>query len=155
MNVLSLLDLLQSELEQASNMPFSGGKAVVDREKCLDIIDEIRATLPDDLRNAEFIKRERQRIIMEAEREAETRLNEAEDQVKTMVDEHEITQQATAKAHEIVSMAQDNAKEIRMAANQYTDDVLSELEEYIAGHLDMVHENRQSLKNGGGRQQHE
>jgi len=126
MNVFSLLDILEDELENGKPVPLLG-KVMVDRDKCLDIIRDIRLSLPEALERAEMITRERQRILAEAQKEAETLLKEAEQHIKALVDEHEITQMAYQQSREIIENAQESAKKIRLGAREYADEILQEV----------------------------
>ena len=67
MNLISLLDVLEDELEKGTNVPFAS-KALIDKEKCLDIIKDIRLSLPEEIKQAEWVKKEQHRILMEAQK---------------------------------------------------------------------------------------
>jgi len=144
MNIISLLDILEDELEKGINLPFAA-KALVDREKCLDIIKDIRLSLPDEIKQAEWVKKERQRILVEAQKEAEAITKEAEQRIKALVDENEITKNAYQQSREIVETAQNNAKEIRLGAKEYADSILEDLEGYLVNQLEILRSNRQEL----------
>lgn len=147
MNILSLLDVLEDELENGRVVPFTH-RALISKEKCLDIIRDIRLNLPEEIKQAEWIKKERQRILLEAQKEAETIVKEAELQIKVLVDQHEITQRAYQHSREIIENAQNNAKEIRVGAKEYADGLLEEIERYIEEQLDLVKGNRHELNSG-------
>jgi vacuolar-type H+-ATPase subunit H len=144
MNILNLLDILEDELENGTTVPLLG-KIMIDRDKCLDIIRDIRLNLPEALKQAELIKKERQRILAEAQKEAETILKEAEQHIKALVDEHEITQMAYQQSREIIENAQDSAKKIRLGAREYADDLLQEVEHYLTEQLETIRQNREEL----------
>ena len=72
MNVSSLLDELDEMIDSAWNMPLSGGKALVDAERVREIVDKIRSSLPQEIRQAKAIVSDRSQIIADAKREAET-----------------------------------------------------------------------------------
>lgn len=145
MNVMALLDYLQEEIEQGSTVPFSP-KCMVDREKCLDIIEDIRKAFPAEITEAEQIRAEKDRILYDAEKEAEAIVAEAQEKSRRLVEENHITQLAYQQAEEIISNAQNGAKEIRRSANEYVEDILSDLESYIQRNLDMVHQNREQMQ---------
>lgn len=144
MNVFSLLDFLEAEIQEAGGMPLSR-KAAVDRQKCLEIIHEIRQSVPEDIKKASIIMQERERILQDAESEARMMLEEVEEQIKALVSEHEITQRAYQQSQEIMTNAQKNAREIRLATNEYADDVLIQLEEQLHKQLETIKENRSEL----------
>ncbi len=145
MTILDLLDALEDELESGNTMPFTG-KVLIDRDVCLDIIRDIRLNLPDEIKQSEWIKSEKQRILMDAQREAELMLKEAEQHMKSLIEENEITQQAYQQSREIIENAQNTAKEIRLGARDYADALLGEVEGYIQKQLDILIENRNQLK---------
>jgi len=141
MNVFSLLNLLEAELEKGS-----APRAHVDVDKCIDIVNEIRMNIPEAIKDSEDIIRQRDHIVSQAEAEAREMLEDINVQMKHKINEHEITQRAYAQSQEILTNAQRNAKEIRMGAVAYAEDVLLELEDYIRGQIDTVRQNRQELK---------
>jgi vacuolar-type H+-ATPase subunit H len=145
MNVMALLDYLQEEVEQGSKVPLST-RCMVDREKCLDIINDIRQALPNEIMEAETIRNEKNQILYDAEKESESIIAEAEEKVRQMVEEHKITQMAYKQAEEIITNAQAGAQEIRTSANEYVEDILADLETYIQRNLDIVHQNREQMK---------
>ena len=82
-------------------MPFTT-KGMVDKDEMLEIIKEIRIKLPDELKQAKWVKEERQRILVEAQKEADGIVKEAENRIIAMIDEHEITRKAYEQKAEII-----------------------------------------------------
>lgn len=97
MNVSSLLDELDEMIDSAWNMPLSGGKALVDAERVREIVDKIRSSLPQEIRQAKAIVSDRSQIIADAKREAETVVRVAEERARVMVNQDEIVRQAQAR----------------------------------------------------------
>lgn len=145
MNILALLDYLEDEIDKGKAIPFTG-KHIIDKDKCLDIIKDVRLNLPEEMKQAELIKRERQNILVDAQKEAETITREAESRIKQLITENEITQKAHQQAQEIITNAQKNAKEIRLGAKEYVDEMLQQVEQYMENNLHTVIQNRQELK---------
>lgn len=145
MDVLNLIDEIEDILEDSSSIPFSG-KVMVDKEEILEIIKEIRIKLPDEIKQATWIKDERQRILAEAQKEADTIVNEAKSHLEELIDEDEITRNAKERALEIVTKAQNNAKEIRIGAMEYADNLLVETQENLSSLIDLLDKNRQELR---------
>ena len=75
MEIFTLLETLEEILEQSKKLPFTD-KAIVDKEAILEVIKEIRLKLPDELKQAKWIKEERQRILVEAQNEADEIIKE-------------------------------------------------------------------------------
>ena len=93
MEIFTLLETLEEALEKSRTIPFSD-KCIVDKEEFFEIIKEIRIKLPDELKQAKWVKEERSRIIVEAKKEADDIVKEAENRIISMIDEHEITRKA-------------------------------------------------------------
>jgi vacuolar-type H+-ATPase subunit H len=145
MEILSILETLEDLVEKSFSVPFSG-KCLVDKEEILEIVKEIRLKLPDDIKQAKWVKEERQRILMEAQKEANVILKDAEGKIASLVDEHEITKKAYEQANEIISSSQKNAREIRLGTREYADSVLNQVEEILKDTLDVIKMNRDELK---------
>ena len=118
------------------------GRGIIDKDELLDMIQDIRMKYPDEMKQAKWVKEERQRIINDAQKEAAGIIKAAEDKIAAMVNEHDITQQAYEKANQIVDSAQKNSHEIRVGANQYADDVLRALEEELIKTAETIRANR-------------
>jgi len=145
MEILAILETLEDVIEKGIGIPFSG-KCMVDREEILEIIKEIRLKLPDDIKQAKWVKEERQRILLEAQKEASNMLKDAEGKLLSLVDEHEVTKQAYEQANEIISNAQKNAREIRLGTREYADGILSRVEEILKETIDIIQSNRSELR---------
>lgn len=145
MEILSILETLEELVEKSFTIPLSG-KCLVDKEEILEIVKEIRLKLPDDIKQAKWVKEERQRILMEAQKEANSVIKDAEGKIASLVDEHEITKKAYEQANEIISNSQKNAREIRLGTRDYADSVLDKVEEILKDTLDVIKLNREELK---------
>ena len=106
MEIFTLLETLEDILEKSKNVPFTD-KCIVEKNEILDIIKEIRLNLPDELKQAKWIKEERERIIAEAQKDAEDLMKEAENRIISMIDEHEITKKAYEQKAQIIETAND------------------------------------------------
>lgn len=145
MNIMALLEILGEELNNASSLPLTTRK-LVDADKCLDIISDLRINLPDDIKEAEIITAERKRIIAEAHQEADEILRRADEEAAERVSAHEITGIARQEAKAVMGEAQRDARDIKFGAMQYADEVLSELEQNVAVMLGEIRKNRQELR---------
>ena len=145
MEILSILETLEELIEKSMGVPLTG-RCMVDREEVLEIIKEIRLKLPDDIKQATWIKEERQKILLEAQKEANNIVKDAESRIAALVDEHEITKKAYEQADEIVSNSQKTAKEIRLGTKEYADGILDKLEMILKDTLDVIAMNREELK---------
>lgn len=127
MEIFTLLETLEDILEKSKSLPFSD-KSIIEKGEILDIIKEIRLRLPDELKQAKWIKEERERIINEAQKDAEDIVKEAENRIISMIDEHEITKKAYDKKTEIIADANEMYREITQGTNTYVDGILANIE---------------------------
>ena len=127
MEIFTLLETLEDILEKSRTLPFTE-KCIVEKEQLLDIIKEIRLKLPDELKQAKWIKEERERIISEAQKDADDIVKEAENRIISMIDEHEITRKAYDKKTEIIADANEMYREITQGTTTYVDGILANIE---------------------------
>ena len=145
MEIFTLLETLEEALERGKNLPFSS-KTVVDKEEILDIVKEIRLKLPDELKQAKWVKEERGRIIVEAQKEAEGIVKEAENRIIAMIDEHEITRKAYDQKAQIIEAANEMSREISQGTKDYADKLLEKIEIALEDALKTIQNNRKELK---------
>ena len=145
MQIMYLLEQLEDAIESAIGVPFSS-RVLVDGEEILSLIQDIRVNLPDEIKQAQWIKEERKKILIEAQKEAETITQEAENYIRKMVDDNEITKKAYQQAEDIIQKTQENAKEIRLGTNEYADSILLKLQNQLEELHKIIDENRKELK---------
>ena len=145
MEIFTLLETLEDILEKSRNVPLSE-KCIIDQEEVLDLIKEIRLKLPDELKQAKWVKEERQRILVEAQKEADGIVKEAENRIISMIDEHEITRKAYEKKVEIIETANEMSREISKGTKEYADNVLAGIEVALEDALKVIRNNRKELK---------
>ena len=145
MEIFTLLETLEECLERARNIPFTQ-KGIVDKEEILDIIKEIRLKLPDELKQAKWVKEERGRILVEAQKEADGIVKEAENRIISMIDEHEITRKAYEQKAQIIETANEMSREISKGTKDYADNLLNGIEVSLQEALKIIQNNRNELK---------
>lgn len=145
MDVLKLIDEIEDIIEEGTSLPFSK-KIMVDTEEILDIIKEIRIRLPDEIKQASWIKEEKQRILAEAQKDADNIINEAEYRLEELIDQEAISKAAKERAEEIINKAQATAKEIRLGAMEYADSLLLDTQEQLKEVINQLNENRKELR---------
>ena len=141
-----LIGTLYEMVQDAKNVPFSGDKCSVEREKVLDLLDEISNQLPGELKQARTIVESRSELITNAKREAESILKTAQMQARQLVSKEAIYEEAKNQANEMVRAAQDKIKELRRVTDQYVDDALRTTEEAVAEALASVRETRSKYR---------
>lgn len=145
MDVFRLINEVEDIVEGGSGLPFSS-KVMVDQSEILEIIKEIRIRLPDEIKQAAWIKDERQRILAEAQKDADTLMEDTEYRLQELVDQDEITKKASKRAEEIITKAQTNAKEIRIGSMEYADSLLLETQENLKEIIELLNDNRKELR---------
>lgn len=145
MEIFALLEELEEIAERSISIPLTK-KGIVEKEEILDIIQEIRLKLPDELKQAKWVKEERQRILLEAQREADEIVKAAENRIIAMIDEHEITKKAYEQKAQIIESAETKSKEIADGTINYADGILANVEGTLRELLDTISNNRKELK---------
>ena len=145
MEIFTLLETLEDILERGKTLPFTE-KAVIDKEEFFEIIKEIRLKLPEELKQAKWVKEERERILEQANKEANDVVKEAENRIISMIDEHEITKKAYEQKAEIIEAANEMSREISNGTKEYADNVLQGIEVALEDALKIIQNNRKELK---------
>ena len=140
MNVNELLDTIEDALEESAGMPLSGGKRIVDVEQIRDYLDEVRAALPGELRQAQQIVNDRAQIVDSANAQAQAIVKKAEERARILVSDAEIVKAAQQRASEITSAAQTEARTLRQTVTDYCENMLRTTE-------DTMVENAAQVKN--------
>src|SRR3954467_8883508 len=144
MDVLVLIDKLDAVVHNARAVPLTD-QVRVDREEIYDLLDQMRATIPEEIKQARWIVKERQEMLAEAKREAERIVREAREQQSRPTADEEITKQAERAADEIVEEARGREREIRLGAEDYADEILNTLEVNLQKFLATVQRGRDRL----------
>jgi len=145
MDIMNLIDRIEEIVENGRSVPFSSAK-MVDPEKVFEIVDEIRAQFPDELKQARWIVKERQEMLEEAEKEANRVLEEARDRAQAIAGEQEIVKMAEQQAAAILDDARNKEREIRLGAEDYADEMLANLEVNLGKLLTAVQRGRDRLQ---------
>ncbi len=132
-----LIDRLEALLIESRQVPFSPN-VMIDRERCYDIINQMRTSIPEEVKKAKRVKQERDRIIAQANEEAERIIELAREQATELVSTHEVIRQAEDQAKIYLERVQREAQETKIGADDYAYTVLKQLEEYLIGELTTV-----------------
>ena len=148
--VLELLEMLYTMISEAWGVPLGNEKCIIERDKALNLLEEIKAQLPVELAEAKRLVSARDEFITNARREAESMRRAAEEHARHMVEEQEIVRVAKARANELMTTAEGKTRELRRAANEYVDDALRRTEEAVSAALDEVRQSRVRFRNVAG-----
>ena len=139
-----LIGTLYEMVQDARSVPFSSDKCAVEREKVLDLLDEISNQLPGELKQAKTIVDSRSELITNAKREAENIMKSAQAQARQLVSQEAIYLEAKNQANDMVRAAQDKIKELKKVTNDYVDDSLRRTEEAVAEALSEIRNSARS-----------
>lgn len=137
-----VISTLYEMIQDARGLPLGADRCIVERNKVLDLLDEISNQLPGELKQARTIVESRGEVINNAKREAENILKQAQAQARQMVSDSEIYRQAQTEANSMVQAAQNKIRELKGVTNDYVDDALRRTEESIAEALGEIRESR-------------
>ena len=126
-SVMQLLDEVEDILDNSRAVPFSN-KVTINKEEIYDIISEIRMKLPNELKQSKWVIEERNKILIDAQREADEIVKNAEDRMVRMIDENEVTKKAYEQAATIIDSAKKTSKEMRLGAMEYAESILADAE---------------------------
>lgn len=145
-NIEELIGNLYDLVQDARSMPLSADKCIVERETVLDMLDEIIAQLPAELKQSRTIVESRNELINQARREAETVIRQAQEQAKQLVTNENIYLQAKEQSEKMIVQAQERVNQIRKAGNDYMFETLRRAEETVAEALSDIQSTRMKFR---------
>jgi vacuolar-type H+-ATPase subunit H len=152
MDVLVLIDKLDDLIHNARSVPLTDS-VMIDREEIYDLLDQMRSTIPEEIKQARWIVKERQEMLVEAKQEAERVVAEAQEKAEQLASGQEVSRLAEKNAQQIVDDARDREREIRLGAEDYADEVLGNLEVNLEKFLAAVRRGRERLQGRSAEQQ--
>ncbi|MFZ5646506.1 MAG: ATPase [Bacillota bacterium] len=144
MELINALNELEEIIETSIKVPMTR-RVLVDEDRLLDMLDRIRTTLPEEIRQAKWIIQEREKVMAETKKEAGRIMEDVQKQMERRVEESEIVRAAKARAEEIVEKAENVAREIKQGARDYADELLSHIEKRIEKIIAEIHDGRAEL----------
>ncbi len=148
-DVLEMLENLYAMVSEAWGVPLGNDKCIIERERVLNILDDVKTNLPVELAEAKRLVSAKEEFISSAKREAESIRKLAEERARHMVEEQEIMREANsqskqilaeaeAKSREMVENAQSRSAELRRVAWEYVDSALRETETTVNTALNSI-----------------
>ena len=145
MDAQAKLDQITEMVESAKSMPLSAS-VLVNKAEMLALLDELRATLPDELREAQWVIKDRDEVIDQGRKEAERIVADARQEAARLVSRTEVMQSATKEAERIVAEAKENARQMRLEVEDYVDAKLANFEVVLHKTLGAVERGRDKLR---------
>ena len=141
-DVTRLIDMLYEKVEDAKAPALKPNMSMVDRDEILDLLDELRAQLPVELRRAKELLSAREKFVEDAKRDVDRMMRQAELEAKSKVSESEVMAAAKERSRQIIAHAEDRTRQMYQVCNEYTEDALARTEEAIQMALDEVKQSR-------------
>lgn len=137
-----LIDMLSERIEDAKSPALKPNMSIVDRDEMLDLLDELRAAVPVEVKRAQELLAAREKFVEDAKRDVERMMRQADLEAKTKVSDSEVLYAAKEKARQIIARAEDRSRQLYQAANEYAEDALARTEEAVQAALDEVKQSR-------------
>lgn len=145
MDILHLVDRLEEVFNAGLPIPLMR-KLAVDEDRVLELIDQMRVSIPDEVKKAQQILNQRDRILAQAQEEATRTVQLAKERSEQMIEREALVESAKARANEIVQAAKTDAEGVRADADDYALEVLTRLEEELIKSLTQVRNGVAKLK---------
>lgn len=144
MELIKLIEELEGEVEEASRIPMTG-KIFLDEEIILDYLDRLRAAIPEEIKQAQWITKERERILSDAQAEAEKIINQTTSYIDEQACNSEIVKKAETTAQEIVLKAKFEAEQMEQQSKEYALNVFQKMEDVLDKAISTVQEGKSQL----------
>ena len=145
-NVIEMLDDLYGMISEAWGVPLGNDKCIIEREKALELISNIKAGLPTSIAEAKRLVAARDEFIDNAKKDAEAMRKSAEEKARLMVEEQEVMRVARARSAEMMASAEAKSKELRRLASNYVDDLMRRTQDSVSSALQELQSTREAFK---------
>ena len=145
-HIEDLITVLYDTIQDAKSVPLSADKCTLERDRILDMLDEIIAQLPAELKQSRTIVESRNELIGQARRESESIIRQAQEKANQLITQEAIYQEAQRQSQELLQQTQTRMAELRRVSNEYMDNALLRTEEAIAQSLAEVRDTRTKFK---------
>jgi hypothetical protein len=143
MSVYRVLDKLEAYVHEGTWLP--AGYRILSEERLLELLEKIRASLPEEVGRAKVIAKDHERVIRAAHEKAQAIVEQAASKHEELIDENEIVQRARTTADVVLRETEERARQIREGADRYAADVLAEMESRLSGAIGAVRKGREML----------
>jgi len=145
MDILHLVDRLEELFNESRPIPLTHS-VIVDEDKFLDIIDQMRISIPEEVKKAQQVNAQKERLLAQAQEEANRTLQQAREKAEQMVDKESLVAEAQRRAAQIIDQARADAEDVRIGADQYALDGLAGIETELERLLNQVRNGIQVLE---------
>ena len=151
-SIIEMLDTLYNMVTEAWGVPLGNDKCIIERDKAIELINEIKNSLPSSIAESKRLVAARDEFIGNAKREAESLRRNAEERARAMVEEQEVMRVARASSAEIIASAEARSRELRRISNAYVDEIMRKTEESLASSLTTIRNAHSAFQQQNGQQ---
>jgi F0F1-type ATP synthase membrane subunit b/b' len=144
MDLSARIHQLEEMVRDAKSMPLSSS-ALLNRDEVLELIEQLKDSLPDEIKQARWIVKDREELLAKARRDAETMVEQAREEQLRLASHEAVVQRAQEESERIQQEAQDDARRLRLEAEDYVDAKLAQLENALQKILEDIMVSNQSL----------
>ena len=144
-DVLQLIDRLEQLVTTGMRFPLTS-RAVIDEQQFLELIDQLRVAVPEEIKQAKRVSQEIDRVLFQAQAEADKIIATAREQAGMLLQEEEIVKMAQARANDIIAEAERNVEEIRQGADEYALEILTNLDQEMTRGIASVRKGKAALE---------
>jgi hypothetical protein len=152
MDILHLIDRLEELFNQSRALPFTH-QVIVDEDRMLDLIDQMRVAIPEEVKKAQQVTAQRDRVMAEAREEASRTVNIAREKSDQLTERDSIVQAAQSRADQILAQARVEAEAMRREADDYALEKLRQMEMEMERMLNQVRNGIRALQQDRGIQE--
>jgi len=141
-----ILDELDDVLDRAKPVPFGGGRSLVDVDRLIELVNDVRLNMPHEIKEAKLVAFDKERILNEAKAQSESIISSAEKRAAAICSESAIVKESKKMAIDVIKKAQNNANEIKRSANEYVDNLMNNTEKFMNLMLQDVRKQKQQIR---------
>jgi F0F1-type ATP synthase membrane subunit b/b' len=145
MDILHLVDRLEELFNESRSIPFTHS-VIVDEDRMLDIIDQMRVSIPDEIKKAQQVVAQKERLMAQAQEESNRTLSLAREKGEQIVERDNIVQAAQTRAEQVLAQVRDEANQTRREADEYVVDTLHDFEIQLERILNQVRNGIKTLQ---------
>ena len=146
MSIYNLLDQLESTIEGSKRAFMQNDKIIISPDELYQLIDQIRSSVPDDIRDAQWVKKEEEQIKRKAQEDYERIVAEAHARAQELTSETEVYRLAVERVNEMMEEAQSTAHDITLGAFQYANDIMEKIEKQLQIYYDVVQDGKEEIQ---------
>lgn len=144
-DIMQIIDRLEDVVAQGSRVPW-GGKILIDEEELLSIVDLLRMSMPQEVKQARRIVQDRQKIITDAQTEADKIISVAKERAEYLMNEQGLINESKARSEEILRQAKEHSRQSMSEVDNYALQMLTQLERVLEENLTQIQQAKEVME---------